>query len=93
MKCIALACAVAMSCATFGTEVVAQSNQTAPPVPLTTPSINTTTLQCQITCDTQAMNCLNSCVAPVINPTAPAGVTSSCNLSCATSQLTCKQRC
>jgi len=39
------------------------------------------------------MNCLNSCVAPLINTTAPAGVTSSCNLSCTTSRLTCKQRC
>jgi hypothetical protein len=77
MKRVALAFVViAIGCTTFGAELFAQSNQTAPPVPLTVPSVNTTTLQCQITCDTQAMNCLNSCVTPVLNPTAPAGVTS-----------------
>jgi hypothetical protein len=90
---ITLACVVvAVGCATFGAELFAQSNQTAPPVPLTRPSINTTTTQCQINCDTQAMNCMNGCVVPV-SPTGPAAGTGSCNLSCTTSQLTCKQRC
>ena len=94
MKRIALALVViAIGCTTFGADLFAQSNQTAPPVPLTAPTINTTTLQCQISCDTQAMNCLNSCVVPVLNPTVPAGATSPCNLSCTSSQLTCKQRC
>jgi hypothetical protein len=90
---IGLACVVvAVGCTTFGAELFAQASQTAPPVPLATPSINTRTHTCHTTCDTQAMNCMNSCVVP-ISPTAPTGSTGSCNLNCTTSQLTCKQRC
>ena len=59
------------------------------------PSLNTTTLTCQINCDTQAMNCQNSCVPTTAAVTA--GVTptasASCNLGCSSQQLVCKQRC
>jgi hypothetical protein len=60
------------------------------------PSVNTTTITCQINCDTQAMTCQNSCVpttAAAANPLAPADGSAACNLSCTTQQLVCKQRC
>ena len=71
-----------LTCASFGHELSAQSNQTVNPVPTTPPSPNTTTLTCQINCDTQAMNCMNNCIpiggltvnsagivsSPVVNP-------------------------
>jgi hypothetical protein len=65
---LVLAALVLLDCASFTTELFAQASQTAPPVPLTTPSLNTTTLTCQINCDTQAMNCQNSCI-PTAAPT------------------------
>jgi hypothetical protein len=94
---IVLAALVVFGFAAFATEVFAQAGQTVNPVPITPPTLNTTTLTCQINCDTQAMNCQNSCVpttgAVAANPLAPAGSTSACNLSCTTQQLVCKQRC
>jgi hypothetical protein len=86
-------------CASFEPELFAQSNQTVNPVPITPPSLNTTTLTCQINCDTQAMNCMNNCIpiggltvnsagavsSPVVNP--------SCNSTCSSQQLVCKQQC
>jgi hypothetical protein len=98
MRRILLAAVLLLNCASFGTELFAQANQTINPVPLTPPTVNTTTTTCQINCDTQAMFCQNNCV-PITgspaqaNPTVPAGVTSTCNLSCTTQQLVCKQRC
>ena len=93
---IVLAALVLVNCAAFATEVFAQASQTVNPVPITPPSINTTTLTCQVNCDTQAMNCQNSCVPTTatvtINPAA-ATASSACNLSCTTQQLVCKQRC
>ena len=80
----------------LSTELFAQANQTSPPVPLVTPSLNTTTLTCQINCDTQAMNCQNSCLpSAVAAPGAATGAanTGACNLGCSTQQLVCKQRC
>jgi hypothetical protein len=59
---IVLVALVLLNCAAFGTEVFAQAGQTINPVPLTPPSVNTTTTTCQINCDTQAMNCQNSCI-------------------------------
>jgi len=92
---IVLAALVLLSCAVFGTELSAQSGQVINPVPLTPPTVNTTTTTCQISCDGQAMTCLNSCLpttaATAANPTAPASGT--CNLNCTTQQLVCKQRC
>ena len=90
---LALATLVLLCGASVATELFAQANQTSPPVPLVTPSLNTTTLTCQINCDTQAMNCQNSCL-PTAAPTpgAPAS-TGACNLGCSTQQLVCKQRC
>jgi hypothetical protein len=41
-----------LTCASFAPEAFAQSNQTVNPVPITPPSLNTTTLTCQINCDT-----------------------------------------
>jgi hypothetical protein len=82
-----------LACSWFGTEALAQAGQVAPPVPLRVPSVNTTTLSCQINCDTLAMNCQNSCLpTAVATPGAPAN-TGACNLNCSTQQLVCKQRC
>jgi hypothetical protein len=93
MKWLVLAALALLNCASFTTLLFAQASQTAPPVPLTTPSLNTTTLTCQINCDTQAMNCQNSCI-PTAAPTPGAPAASgACNLSCSTQQLVCKQRC
>ena len=86
-----------LACTSLSTELFAQANQTSPPVPLVTPSLNTTTLTCQINCDTQAMNCQNSCLPSVVaTPGAATGATANtgaCNLGCSTQQLVCKQRC
>ena len=94
---ITLATLVLLNCVSFGTELFAQSNQVTNPVPLTPPSINTTTTTCQINCDTVVMTCLNSCVPTtastltvVPGSSATAGT---CNLNCTTQQLVCKQRC
>ena len=53
---IVQAALVLLSCTLFATEVFAQSGQVTNPVPLTAPSINTTTTTCQINCDTVAMD-------------------------------------
>jgi hypothetical protein len=90
-----LATLVLLGGASVATELFAQANQTAPPVPLVAPSLNTTTLTCQINCDTQAMNCQNSCLPSAV-ATPGAGLpanTGACNLGCSTQQLVCKQRC
>jgi len=93
---IMLAVLVLLNCTAFATEVFAQSNQVTNPVPLTPPTVNTTTTTCQVNCDTQAMNCQNSCIpstaAVTANPAASSG-SGACNLSCTTQQLVCKQRC
>jgi hypothetical protein len=93
---IVLAALVLLNCAVFGTETFGQAGQTINPVPLTPPSVNTTTTTCQINCDTQAMTCQNSCVpttaATITNPAAPTSA-GACNLACTTQQLVCKQRC
>ena len=93
---IVLAALVVLNCTAFATEVFAQSNQVTNPVPLTPPTVNTTTTTCQVNCDTQAMNCQNSCVpttaAVTANPAASSG-SGACNLSCTSQQLVCKQRC
>jgi hypothetical protein len=78
---------------------VQQATSTLPVVfiQVTPPSVNTTTTTCQINCDTQAMNCQNSCIpttgATVASPLAPAGSSTACHLSCTSQQLVCKQRC
>src|SRR6266481_522566 len=97
MRRIVLAALVLLNCAAFGTELFAQANQTVNPVPITPPTLNTTTTTCQTTCDTQAMLCLNTCVSTAAAPTtttlaAPSSA-GACNLSCTTQQLVCKQRC
>jgi hypothetical protein len=93
---LGLATLVLLCGASVATELFAQANQTAPPVPLVAPTLNTTSLTCQINCDTQAMNCQNSCptASAVAAPgaVAPAS-TGACNLGCSTQQLVCKQRC
>jgi hypothetical protein len=67
-----------------------------PPPPQLLPSASAFTT-CTMNCDTQAMNCLGTCVPTPTAPTTttPAAVpsTGSCNLSCTTQQLVCKQRC
>lgn len=83
---VAILGVVLVGCASFATELLAQAGQTVNPVPIVPPVLQTTTLTCQINCDTQAMNCMNSCVPSATgNP--------SCNLACSTQQLVCKQRC
>ncbi len=92
-KRIALVGIVLLNFASFGSGAFAQSSQTVTPVPITPPTLQTTTLTCQITCDTLAMNCMNSCVPVTGSTAAAAGSNPSCNLSCSTQQLVCKQRC
>ena len=62
MRRIVLVALGVLSCAAFATEVFAQAGQTVNPVPITPPTLNQTTLTCQINCDTLAMTCQNSCV-------------------------------
>jgi hypothetical protein len=57
MKPIVLGALVLVTCVVFATELLAQASQTVNPVPITPPTINTTTLTCQVNCDTQAMIC------------------------------------
>src|SRR5262245_58657649 len=99
---IALTALVLLGSAVFITEVAAQAGQVINPVPLTPPTINLNTTTCQTTCDTQAMLCLNTCVSTAAAPTtsttgtttpAPTPSAGTCNLSCTTQQLVCKQRC
>jgi hypothetical protein len=98
-KCILLAAVVVLTCASSGPDLFAQSSQTVTPVPMTPPSVNTTTLTCQINCDTQAMNCMNNCIPTTGLSVNAAGVASpaaanlSCNNTCSSQQLVCKQRC
>ena len=101
MRRIVLVALGVLSCAAFATEVFAQAGQTVNPVPITPPTLNQTTLTCQINCDTAAMTCQNTCVpttaaAATANSTSPgsaATTASACALSCTTQQLVCKQRC
>ena len=96
MKRIVPGALVLVTCVAFATELLAQASQTVNPVPITPPTINTTTLTCQVNCDTQAMNCQNSCIpttaAVAANPAA-SGSSGACNLTCTSAQLVCKQRC
>jgi hypothetical protein len=88
-----------LTCASSGSELLAQSSQTVNPVPITPPSLNTTTLSCQINCDTAAMNCMNTCIPAAGLSISSAGVVGSpvanpsCNNACSTQQLVCKQQC
>jgi hypothetical protein len=93
---IVLAALALLICATFATEVFAQAGQTINPVPLTPPSINTTTTTCQTSCDVQAMTCQNTCFAAaaagqtnILTPT----FANTCVFNCTNQQLVCKQRC
>ena len=74
---IVLTALVLLNWMASGSELFAQSNQVTNPVPLTPPNVNTTTTNCQISCDTQAMNCQSSCVpitgSLAANPLTPAG--------------------
>jgi hypothetical protein len=93
-KRVALLGVVLLSGAAFATELLAQSGQTVNPVPIVPPSLQTSTLTCQINCDTQAMNCTNGCLPTTAAQTLGAAAGSpSCNLACSTQQLVCKQRC
>ena len=93
---IVLAALVVFGLAACATEVFAQAGQTVNPVPITPPTLNTTTLTCQINCDTLAMTCQNSCIpttaAAAANSAAPPSA-GACALSCTSQQLVCKQRC
>ena len=77
--------------AAFGADPIRLAQtQTAPALPppqLLPQSVAAGT--CAITCDSAAMNCLNTCVG--LGPASPANP--QCSLSCTTQQLICKQRC
>jgi hypothetical protein len=95
-KLVALVGIAVLSWALSGAALFAQSNQTVTPVPIIPPTLNTTTLTCQINCDTVAMNCQNSCTPTTAAAAAAGGLavgSASCNLTCSTQQLVCKQRC
>ena len=96
MKRVVPGALVLVSFVAFATELFAQANQTVNPVPITPPTINTTTTTCQVNCDTQAMFCQNACIpttaAAQANPAASSS-TGTCNLTCTSTQLACKQRC
>ena len=83
---------VVLTCALPATELFAQAGQTVPAVPQRAPSIDTTSSTCRITCDTQAMNCQNSCPNGLLAAANP-GSQANCTLSCSNQQLVCKQRC
>ena len=96
MKRIVLGALVLVSFVVFATELFAQASQTVNPVPITPPTINTTTTTCQVNCDTQAMICQNACIpttAATLASPAGSGSTGACNLSCTSAQLVCKQKC
>ena len=78
--------------AVLATELFAQAGQTVPAVPQRAPAIDTTSFTCRINCDTQAMNCQNSCPNGLLAAANP-GSQANCTLSCSNQQLVCKQRC
>jgi hypothetical protein len=74
---------------------VAPQGQVLPaPLPATPLLSSQTSTACLVGCDTQLMNCQNSCVVvgPVTSTPNPAGI-APCALSCTTQQLVCKQAC
>ena len=81
-----------LTCALFGTELFAQAGQTVTPSPQRAPSIDTASFTCRINCDTQSMNCQNSCPSGLLAAANP-GSQANCTLGCSNQQLVCKQRC
>jgi hypothetical protein len=81
-----------MTCALFGTKLFAQAGQTVTPPPQRAPAIDTASFTCRINCDTQAMNCQNSCPSGLLAAANP-GSQANCTLGCSNQQLVCKQRC
>ena len=77
--------------AAFGADPIRRAQpETAPALPPPPPLPQATAAgTCPITCDSVAMNCLNTCVG--LGPASPANP--QCSLSCTTQQLICKQRC
>jgi hypothetical protein len=72
------------------TAALAQTQNVPPPPPVILLPQTSIANTCTLGCDSTAMFCLNSCVAPA---TATAPANQQCSLSCTTSQLVCKQRC
>ena len=75
-----------------------QGQQQVQPVPLVpTPLLQSqTSTSCIVGCNTQVMNCQNSCVVvgpPAATATPSAAGSSSCALSCTNQQLLCQQGC
>lgn len=89
---LSIVLAVVGTSAAFGTERIRLA-QNVQPTPVPAPQLLPQASTCTLSCDTQAMNCQNSCiiVGPVVTPN-PAG-TAPCNLNCTTQQLVCKQLC
>ncbi len=73
---------------TTSTGVVQPSPLT--PTPLLSPQSSTA---CLVGCDTQAMNCQNTCVVVGASATLNPAPAAPCNLNCTTQQLVCKQAC
>jgi hypothetical protein len=84
---------LALCIALAASDLMAQSSQTVPAPPLTLLPLSSTATTCQTSCDTQAMNCVSSCVpiGGAVTTTLPAP--GACNNACATQQLVCKQAC
>jgi hypothetical protein len=75
-----------MTCAQFGTKLFAQAGQTVTPSPQRAPTIDTASFTCRINCDTQAMNCQNSCPSGLLAAANP-GSQVNCTLGCSNQQL------
>ena len=73
-----------MTCALFGTKLFAQAGQTVTPPPQRAPAIDTASFTCRINCDTQAMNCQNSCPSGLLAAANP-GSQANCTLGCSKS--------
>ena len=73
---------------------LAQAGQTVPPPPSGLLPLNQATSNCQISCDSSAMNCMNNCglITGAQATTAP-DFRAQCSLSCSSQQMVCKQRC
>ena len=77
------------------TQAQQSSTGVVQPSPLTpTPLISSqASTACLVGCDTQAMNCQNTCVVIGSSATPNPSPAATCNLNCTSQQLVCKQVC
>jgi hypothetical protein len=82
--------------AAFGSERIhlAQAGQTVAPPPSGLLPLNQAISNCQISCDSSAMNCMNNCgLITGAQAAAAPDFRAQCTLSCSSQQMVCKQRC